>query len=353
MKVLYNDCFSMEPVLMNVLSTGKHCCTIVLGYHDISMKGDFPSWLKVNEAVFDRQIRLLKKIGTFIRPEDLNNPERLQKNRLNLLLTFDDGYSSSFHVAFPLMKKHDIPALFFVSTWNMLTGQPFWFEKIIRPIQLNNIDSLDLRFLGLKNYHFSKLHASSRWDDIQELLEDVKKDDATITRGIAGEICSYLQRMYVTDSSCENGGKEKPVSPGQVLEMHRSGLCYFGSHSHQHMILDNLLDEELAEELKTSRVILEKIIGEEIRHISFPNGNADERTIMAARVAGYRLGFSTLSGVVCSHTHNMVIPRLLVGGFDSSWRLLWKISRLFMQNEATVDCNILSGGKETIWPGNQ
>lgn len=333
---------------MKTLNTLKYNCTIVLGYHDISRRGDFISWLKVNETAFDRQIRMFKKIGTFIRPEDMNNHNRLHKSRLNFLLTFDDGYSNNYHVAFPIIKKHDIPALFFVSTWNMQTGQPFWFDKIIRLIQVNNVDSLDLSSLGLKKYRFSKLRSSSRWDDIQKLLEDIKKNNATTAHGIAEEICEYIQTMHAADTSWDNGGADRPISPYQILEMHRSGLCYFGSHSHQHIILNNLSNEQLSEELEISRMILGNIITEKIQHISFPNGNADERTILAARAAGYRLGFTTQRRVVCSHNDKLAIPRVLVGGFDSRLWLLWKISRLYVQGITNEDCNILPSGKEIL-----
>jgi peptidoglycan/xylan/chitin deacetylase (PgdA/CDA1 family) len=308
----------------------KNSNLIVLGYHDVSGRGDISSWLKVKATAFERQIGLLKKIGTFIRPEDLYLPDMLKKNRLNLLLTFDDGYSSNFKVAFPIIKHYQIPALFFISTWNMQTGQPFWFDKIIRPIQSNRIASLDLRHLGLKKYHFSGWRAAFRWDDIHNLLEDLKKGEMK-KRGIIDEAWACLQRTCTTDESGRGENSDQPISPDQILEMYRSGFCFFGSHSHQHMILNSLSDVEIAEDLKKSRMILESIIGSKVHQISYPNGDADDRIILAARNAGYRLGFTTRRGRVNVQSDEMNIPRLLVGGFDSSLRVLWKVGWQYMQ----------------------
>src|SRR5512133_3915486 len=91
--------FLVVLILMTSSNMAKNCNLIVLCYHDVSGREDISSWLKVQAEVFERQINLLKKIGTFIRPEDLYAPDVLKKNHLNLLLTFDDGYSSNFQVA--------------------------------------------------------------------------------------------------------------------------------------------------------------------------------------------------------------------------------------------------------------
>jgi len=300
---------------------------IVLGYHDISRDGDFLSWMRVNESAFDRQICFLKKIGTFIRPEDLDNSDRLRKNRLNFLLTFDDGYSNNYFVGYPIIKKHGIPALIFISTSNMQTGEPFWFDKIIQPIQRYNIDSLDLRELGLSNYRFSRLRDSLRWDGIQMLLEDIKRKDILQDGKIVAGIVAYLKRTYPNQELQPNGDNFQPISSAQILEMLSSGLCSFGSHGHQHTILTKLSDDELERELRISRTILQGLVGENIHHISYPNGNADERVNRACRDAGYRFGYTTRKGVVGSCMEEMNIPRVLIGGFDSTAKIVLLIGR--------------------------
>jgi peptidoglycan/xylan/chitin deacetylase (PgdA/CDA1 family) len=75
--------------------------------------------------------------------------------------------------------------------------------------------------------------------------------------------------------------------------MHRSGLCYFGSHAHRHAILTSLPDAELKVELTKPRTILEDIVGGNFHSIGSPNGNADERVKLASRDTGFRYGYTT------------------------------------------------------------
>ena len=44
------------------------------------------------------------------------------------------------------------------------------------------------------------------------------------------------------------------ISAEQIVDMHRSGLCYFGSHAHRHTILTNLPADELALDLHAAGI---------------------------------------------------------------------------------------------------
>ena len=322
--------------MLSVFSVGTFYPLIILAYHDLSRKGNFLSWMRVPVDDFERQIRMFKKIGNFIPPDDLNNHDKLNKNRLNFLLTFDDGYSNCHSLGFPVIKKYDIPALFFISTSNLESGEPFWFDKIIQPIQHNYLDSLDLSFLGLKNYQFSITGNSARWDDLQVLLEDVKQAAKVQGDQIIEEVILFLQHTcpkretFVVKDECH------PLNSQQIVEMHRSGLCHFGSHSHQHTILTTLSDDELNMELTKSREILEKIIGEKINFISYPNGDADERVKQACRNTGYKCGYTTNKEVAGYYPDEMYIPRVLIGGFDSVAVILWKVVKRLMLLRASA-----------------
>jgi hypothetical protein len=96
----------------------------------------------------------------------------------------------------------------------MQSGEPFWFDKIIQPILKSSLDSLDLRFLGLKKYHFSSKAGSVRWDDVQVLLEDVKQAARQQNEEIIEEIVRYLH------STC-HGDKDEY----QPLNPHTSPIC--------------------------------------------------------------------------------------------------------------------------------
>lgn len=304
---------------------------VVLGYHDLAADNDYSSWLKVKISNFERQIRVLKTIGNFIGPNDLNDPNRVDNSRIKLLLTFDDGFINNYRLGFPVIKKYEIPAMFFISTLNMETGAPFWFDRIIDPIQRNKLYCVDLRPFGLGNYYFPPGEGESRWNSIQALLEDVKRADERQDGVLITAIAEQLQLVGRKTATEEEPDVCLPLGVEHVSEMLRSGLCHFGSHSHRHAILTKLSDLMLQDEISSSRNRLEKTLGGPVHHISYPNGDVDDRVQKACLEAGYRYGYITEHGRFDDVTDRMRIPRILIGGFDSTPKVVFKVCKALLQ----------------------
>lgn len=81
----------------------------------------------------------------------------------------------------------------------------------------------------------------------------------------------------------KRGLKAKILSPAQIKEMASSGLIEFGSHSHHHKKLTKLDQEEARQELLTSKITLEKILGQSVDLFSYPSGRYDQKTEALAR----------------------------------------------------------------------
>lgn len=296
-----------------------------LCYHDLAPPGERSSWLKLDVEYFESQIVLLKKIAVFVRPDQLLGSGCIAKGRLNLLLTFDDGLVNNFRLALPVLQRHSVPALFFISTWHMESGEPFWFDRLISAIGRYRLTELDLRHLGMEIYRFSLVEGEARWSGIQRLLEDVKKRDEEQDHRMVDLILDGLpgdsQHAAIFHEN------DRPLNRDEVLAMRNSGLCSFGSHGHRHRILTQLDDDSLLEELQQSRSILENLLREPVVHIAYPNGNADARVRAACRLAGYRYGYTVAPGRVGPATDRFHIPRILVGGFDTPRRVVLKLAR--------------------------
>jgi peptidoglycan/xylan/chitin deacetylase (PgdA/CDA1 family) len=77
----------------------------------------------------------------------------------------------------------------------------------------------------------------------------------------------------------------------QIREMQDAGVA-FGSHSLEHRDLTELTYAACVEDLKTSRAVLEGILGGPVRMLAYPRGRHDESVRRAAAEAGYEVAFS-------------------------------------------------------------
>ncbi|HMK06210.1 MAG TPA: hypothetical protein VK476_01690, partial [Flavobacterium sp.] len=94
----------------------------VSNYHYIreDFSAPYPSIFGVTPQAFERQLLLLREMGTFIHPQDLinNADEILSSEQHFLLVTFDDGLKEQLTLAKPILDKLGIPALFFINSIN-------------------------------------------------------------------------------------------------------------------------------------------------------------------------------------------------------------------------------------------
>jgi peptidoglycan/xylan/chitin deacetylase (PgdA/CDA1 family) len=121
----------------------------------------------------------------------------------------------------------------------------------------------------------------------------------------------------------------KILSEFQITEMIKSGVIKFGSHSHRHLKLTKLSDEEIEEELKTSKEILEKITGQKIISFAYPYGDYDERVKNIA--TKFFKNLCTISkGQVKNKNQSLELPRNSIDSrvnFDQ-FKYIVKIGRI-------------------------
>ena len=80
-------------------------------------------------AVFEQHVLFLKRHFELVSPAQLEN-RRKRLDRLRVLLTFDDGFRNNAEVVAPILRKHDVSAIFFVSSRHAVPGQYLWFSYL-------------------------------------------------------------------------------------------------------------------------------------------------------------------------------------------------------------------------------
>src|SRR5438477_7595127 len=99
---------------------------LILIYHGVPLQGCAGP---TNATVFEQHLCFLKRNCTFIRPEEYPTA-RGSLRRPAVLLTFDDGLRNNAEVVAPILRRLDVPAVFFVSSRHCIPGQHLWFTYL-------------------------------------------------------------------------------------------------------------------------------------------------------------------------------------------------------------------------------
>ena len=119
----------------------------------------------------------------------------------------------------------------------------------------------------------------------------------------------------------------------QILAMRDAGITV-GSHTRNHPRLPGMPSENLADEICGSRVDLERLLAQQVRHFAYPFGLYDDAARQMVRTAGYSTACSTRAGFNNADVGCFDLRRLEVYGWDSLWRLRQKLK--YGRNESSL-----------------
>ncbi len=122
-------------------------------------------------------------------------------------------------------------------------------------------------------------------------------------------------------------GERVPLSTDELRTLHAAGHIV-GAHTHTHRKLTMLPVEEAREEIRQSKMVLEDVLGEAVRHFSYPYGM---RRYFDAGLRAYsgELGFVTVANAIPGLLH---APQCAT---DLN-RTVWYLDRPFRHNLLNV-----------------
>jgi peptidoglycan/xylan/chitin deacetylase (PgdA/CDA1 family) len=236
---------------------------------------------------FERQVRWLKSRFKLLRLAELSRLVEggLGTRRPFALITFDDGYVDTYATAFPILRRHQVPAAFFLPTAYINSSKLPWWEEL--HWLLRRAAGRSIKLEGADRPLFI------RTDD---------NDDSIfrIANFIKARATPLHEQMDEVRAACNMGRPAADAKTrlflnwSEVHEMHKSSMD-FGAHTHNHLILSHLDPETQREELKTSKEILEQQLGEPITAVSYPVGSSNSYTSETCNIAGevgFKLGFT-------------------------------------------------------------
>lgn len=220
-----------------------------------------------------------------------------------LSITFDDGYADNHDVALPILRRHSLPATFFVST-AYLDGGLMWNDKVVEAVRRCKAPALDPGILP-SGHRVPLLlqNAPQRRAAAACIIDAVKYQPVAEREAYVNKLASAVGADLPTDLM---------MSAGQVRNLARSGMTV-GAHTVTHPILAGLADEAIRREVADGRRELEEITDRPVTLFAYPNGKPavdyDARSVEIVRSLGFVGAVTTQWGACRPNTELMELPR--------------------------------------------
>lgn len=267
---------------------------VILNYHNFSKYNNCKirrgSILETNYAKnFEKQMSFLKKNFKFCYPEEFF--EKKCEVGVNLLITFDDGYKDNYDIAFPILKKHEVPTIFFVAT-NYIDGENWlWHDKV--------------RYLATKGV--------IPIDEVESHLRKMNR----------GYVLDEEFIMKVEDSFSEKLPKRLMMQWQEVKQLLDNGFK-IGSHTCRHAIMSLLSEKEQEKEIYDSINEIKLKTSITCKHFAFPNGLYNPTTLQLLQ-NDVEFGYTTNPGFNQRGTNRLELKRIGVNVSDSLSVLILKL----------------------------
>jgi peptidoglycan/xylan/chitin deacetylase (PgdA/CDA1 family) len=105
----------------------------------------------------------------------------------------------------------------------------------------------------------------------------------------------------------------------------KSGNVAFGSHTLTHPYLSRIAPASRTMEIRTSKAILEDLLGEKIKYFCYPNGDFNADVVEEVRKAGYTAGLSCIRGSATASDDPLILPRKAISYGDTLIGYFWKL----------------------------
>lgn len=282
----------------------------ILMYHGIVRRPlDVADWCFVSEADFDKQMQYLAAHFDVVPLPEL--PNRLAgpaSARPLAAITFDDGYANNHEIAWPILKRYNLPATIFLNTALIGTADTVWFCRVNDALARTSRRELEWKGRSISIATAEEKSAAS--DLLQDSLKQLKANELKIACDqLVLDLGGDPRRQVAADSPF------RMLSPSQVQEMAYDGLVEFGAHTRTHTILAPLPDDEMKHEIIGSIDDVAHLSGKPCRMFAYPNGRAEDYDARAMNMLQDRgmIAVTTIPGPNTSQTSPLELKRYGIG----------------------------------------
>jgi peptidoglycan/xylan/chitin deacetylase (PgdA/CDA1 family) len=254
-------------------------------YHGIDAKGTNPyNQRHTGVKDFEKQILFLKKKCNVVSVQDFFERKFL-KNKINVAITFDDGYLNNYTNAFPILEKYKVPATFYCTGLNKTEDDILWADF------LNITSTFTSKNIAVEGEVFVKkgqLYVStSTGKNIYETVKNIYPE--------------YLYKKRLMEEFSDVKFKKdkkideywKLMTDEQIRDVSKSKYVAIGSHGFYHNNLGNIKLENAKKEIEESVIYLESITQTKIDSIAFPDGSYNREVLNICEKNGLKYQMTT------------------------------------------------------------
>ena len=241
----------------------------------------------VSKQHFEWQLQTIKRHSTPVSLIDLatayENKKPVPKNAV--VITIDDGYKNVYDYAFPLLKKYQIPATFFVTTNFIDQTDWLWPDKVKWLLNNTNTKETHIEFDGFRtelcfgalNHLCLNLENAKKLRFIEHLAKQL---DVTLPVNTPSEFAACTWQ--------------------ELKEMQSNGI-EVGSHTLSHPSLGQVSVDQAHLEIEQSLAVINSNLGDVARTFCYPNGQPTDYNASILKIveaAGYKAGVTAFPDIL-------------------------------------------------------
>jgi len=303
-RILYSS--GMLEMLLRINCRNK---AFILMYHrvlpSIHMGGGLVEpGMYVTPASLEMHIMLLQKMFTIIPLHELiARIQSRQEIGRCCSLTFDDGWKDNFDYAYPILKRHEVPATIFVTTGLLGTNKWFWPDEVSF-LLMNTLENIPIT-QDIDPHLGEAIEKFMRGLSQEKVLSDIIFRMKAMCPEDRDRTLIHLRKI------CHGQPSERALlSWDEVHEMFDSRLIAFGSHTVNHTLLDQVAPDIMHREISVSGLMLRRDLGAADLVFAYPNGNYTHDVATAVQDNGYVGAVTTVRGFVGKKVDLFQLPRI-------------------------------------------
>jgi peptidoglycan/xylan/chitin deacetylase (PgdA/CDA1 family) len=263
--------------------------------------------IDISVQAFEERFHWLKNRYQFASFDDvlLRKEGASRPARPKLLVCFDDGYSSVFHLAAPILKSMNIPWVIFINP-AFVGNRVLPIDNIVSYIaNLHGVDQLtrvagenigsSRDFIGA---YLSRMSPTNRRKLVENLAAEIGIDTAALAQ---------KSRLFLEE--------------GELRELALTGV-EIGNHSFDHVHCRSLDDREAEFQIGASAREVARMSGHRVRAFAYPYGALKDATPiarLAVEHAGHHCAFVVQNRTNSKQTDPFALFRIDLGGMED-WR---------------------------------